>query len=156
MQKKIADATASELAEFAKVHFGIEGIRHTMGKDRILAELAKVGFSADEIVVEALQAPAAPATGMKAEDFGSQERIRLYINEQDGPGGNEPVWVAVNGRGQWIPRGKEVVVRKPYIEALKNATRRVPVKGENESIVSWREVPMYQYQILGPAEPVAA
>lgn len=156
MQKKIADATATELAEFAKVHLGIDGIRHTMGKDRILAELAKVGFSADEITVEAPQAPAQSAPrGMKVEDLGSKEMIRIYINEAEGGGGSEPVWVAVNGRGQWIPRGKEVVVRKPYVEALKHAVKRVPIKGENELIEGWREVPMYQYQILGPA-PVAA
>lgn len=154
MQKKIVDANATEVAEFAKVHFGLEGVRHTMGKDKILAELAKVGFSADEITVEAPQAPASPKSDKV--DYGSAERIRIFINEQDGPGGSDPVFLAVNGRGILVPRGKEAVVRKPYVEVLQHAVKRIPIKNAQELITGWREVPMYQYQILGPAEPVAA
>lgn len=155
MQKKIADATATELAEFAKVQFGIEGVRHTMGKEAILAKLATVGFAADEITVDAPQAPAAPRP-VKAEDIGSAEMVRILISEQDGAGGSEPVFVAVNGRGILIPRGKEHPVRKPFVEALQNATRRVPIMGGDSQITGWREVPQYPFQVLGPVETTAA
>lgn len=150
MQKKISDATASELADYAKIHHGIDGIRHTMGKERILAELRKVGFSADEITVEAPQVQALPKQTLKAEDFGSKQMVKIFISEQEGPGGSDPVFVAVNGRSILIPRNKEVVVRAPFVEALEHAVKRVPVKGENESIVGWREVPSFPYRVIGP------
>lgn len=150
MQKKIADASATELAEFAKLQFGLEGVRHTMGKDRILAELSKVGFAADEITVETPQTPVS-SKPVKQDEIGSHEKMIIVINEQDGPGGSDPVFLAVNGRGILVPRGKESPVRKPYVEVLKNATRRIPIMGEDSSITGWREVPQYPYQILGPA-----
>lgn len=148
MQKKIADATASEVADYARTYHGLD-VRHTMGKDRIVAELAKVGYAADEITVEA-PAAVAPKQSLKPEDFGSKEKLVIHIPEQEGPGGSDPVFVAVNGRGILIPRNKNVSVRKPYVEALEHATKRVPVKDANELITGWRDVPSYPFRVLGP------
>ena len=47
--------------------------------------------------------------------------IRLAPGQ--GEGGDEPAFFGVNGVGQWIPRGKDVEVRVPYVHAIYAAER---------------------------------
>lgn len=91
--------------------------------------------------------PAAPITVIT--DDSSQERVKIIIHTTEEPGGDEPVFVSVNGRAQHIPRGEEVSIRRPYLEVLQHAQvwRYEPVKDAAGNLAGMkkREVPMYSF-----------
>ena len=56
-----------------------------------------------------------------AEEVRSAPKKRIMIHNQEGPDGDKPVFVSVNGMGYSIPREVPTLVPVPIIEALRNA-----------------------------------
>ena len=172
MKKPIETATASELARFANIHYGIE-VAHQKGKEHILTLLHNVGFEGAEIDVEgpseqpsaAVQRPVigaeiAPARGGKA-----LRMVNLTLHETETPGsteGTDPVWVAVNGSGMWVPRGRPVNIPFEYFAVLQNAKIRqyAPPPDEFTPLGEYRDVPRHAMSVhsidADPREKVVA
>lgn len=144
--KKISvqEARASDLAAYAQTHLGLLDINYRIGKDAVLAEMAKAGFDGDEIEIDDAPAPVASAPA----DIPAQgeEKVTINIAAQEGPGGSEPVFVSVNGSAMLIPRGKDVPVPKRYYEVLRTATRMVYDPNPEGGLMPPREVPQYPFQ----------
>lgn len=129
MKVTIADASATQLADFAVKNFGLD-VSFRTGKERILAMLQTVGFTGAEIEVDGGQTNAgdAPAKVIVPSRGGKARRmVRITIQEQDIPGstaGTEPVPVQHNGSLMYIPRGIEVEIPYEYFDILMNAKYR--------------------------------
>lgn len=109
---------------------------------------------------------AAPATEQAAgdEDLTDEERLErararrdseiyeVIIERSDEPDGDQPVWLAVNGRGQFVERGKPQRIRRPYFEVLVHAVKRVWDQDEEGNMIP-REVPAYPYRLLSQFMP---
>lgn len=52
----------------------------------------------------------------------NQEKVQVFIHNQDGPGGDKPVFVGANGIGYLIPREKWVSVPMIVVNGLNDAT----------------------------------
>lgn len=99
-----------------------------------------------------------PKTGLTPEQY-ADEFVEVMIAVEEKSGGNEPVWVGVNGKGQWVPRGAPARVRRKYYEAFMNATRTVydPLQGPLGGVSAGRDVPTYPVSLVAdPARPIAA
>lgn len=112
-----------------------------------------------EMYVEAIQAKQREDEGIRAVfdlNIGpAPGHSRILIHRDPSPGNpNSPVFVAVNGRGIYIPRGAEFDIPNPHVEALRNAV--VLVKEEVTASSSenpggvFKEQPRtsYPYQVL--------
>lgn len=169
MKIKIADATATQLAEYAQTHLGLTEVTFRMGKDRILAQMQATGFSADEIQI----GDDAPDGGqhvvrealsvMPARAGKSRRMVRITISEVDTPGsseGREPVPVSVNGSLMYVPRGKEVEIPYEYYHALANAKWRMYDTAPDEftPLGTSREVPRFPMTVhhIDPEAPAKA
>lgn len=78
-------------------------------------------------------------------------RDRVIIQQQEGPGGKEPVSVSVNGFRCDIPRGIECDIARPYTEVLKNAIETHYEYEEDErgkSQIKQRNVPRFNWSII--------
>jgi hypothetical protein len=78
--------------------------------------------SSKEEITKYLREHETDLQGKKTEEVVAQTRRSIIIHNQDGPGGNHAVFVAVNGVGYNIPREIEVSVPVAVIHALENAT----------------------------------
>lgn len=78
---------------------------------------------------------------------------RVLIHRDPSPGHrNTPVHVSVNGRIIGVPRGLEVDIPIPFVEALKNARSLVTSQnsdGGNGTVTSETERASYPFQVLG-------
>ena len=147
----------------------LAGILNDTNLTEIEVELGdlKVRVSRHAPAVHAVAAPqptyapaptAAPAgeTPANAVDPGSYQRgpkAKIIIARDEKPGGDRPVFVAVNGKSMLIPRAEPCDVGLPYVEALAHATQTLYDMDEEGNITS-REVPLYPMQIL--SMPAAA
>lgn len=80
------------------------------------------------------------------------KKRRIIIHNQEGPGGDQSVFVAVNGMAYNIPRDKPVMLPMPIIEALKNASETRYVReqdsGKDFGPVTERQVQRFPFSIL--------
>lgn len=160
---KIADATVDQLRWFVTAVLGIDlGPNPNIRIETLHSKIASAGYQRDEITVPAsLGAPApvaAPAdeAPSHAIDPGSYQRgpkAKILIDRQEGPGGDRPVFVAVNGKSMLIPRAVPCEVGLPYVEVLANAVQTLHDMDEEGNITS-RDVPLYPMRIL--SMPAAA
>jgi hypothetical protein len=58
---------------------------------------------------------------VRKENGVDREYARILIHRSDKPGGNDPVFVGVNGVAMYIPRGEPVAVPIEYVRILQNA-----------------------------------
>lgn len=84
-------------------------------------------------------------------------KVKLMVFNQDGPDGNQPIFVAVNGVGFAIPREMVVAVPQPVINALRDAVeikyyREQDAAGQPFGPMRERPVQRYNFQVLGNAE----
>lgn len=56
-----------------------------------------------------------------SEEVRNAPKVRVIIHNQEGPSGDQPVFVSVNGMGYSIPREIPTLIPKPILEALQNA-----------------------------------
>lgn len=82
-----------------------------------------------------------------AEEVRNAEKVSIIIRNQGGPGGQDPVFVSVNGMGYQIPREKPVSIPKPILQALENAVEiqyfREEKDGRQIGPVLERKVPRF-------------
>lgn len=76
----------------------------------------------------------------------------IMINNQEGPGGDQAVFVAVNGMGYNIPREKQVLVPEPVVQVLENAIestyQRDQSNGQDFGPVVERKRKRFPFQVL--------
>lgn len=153
MKLSIAEATAAQLADFANRNYGLT-VNYRQGRDFVLAELNKVGFSGSEIDVDGAEQAAetiidrepARLAGGKAGFSGQTAVIR--IPQQNEPGGKDPVVGGVNGLFFRIVRDTDVEVPIEYVRVLQNANRVEYSHGENGEPINPTEVPTHPFSIL--------
>ncbi len=124
----LSKANKTQLQAFARDHLGMT-LDDGMTNEAMRAEVRKAA-NRDSIPVtgSGTETIAAPETAevqpapinVIAEDT-ENDRVRIIISATEEPGGDEPVFVSVNGKAQYIPRGEEVEIRRPYFEVLMNA-----------------------------------
>ena len=71
------------------------------------------------------------------------DRIRVVFHSQEGPGGDDDIFVAVNGRAYLIKREHEVNLPAEALEVLKNA--RQTVFEQSERGVVERDIQRFGY-----------
>lgn len=150
----VSEATPTQLAAFATSNLGLDGVSHTLGRDKILAKMTAVGFSDDEIDVPDVKVPTAQIASMVGGSVDAavpRRMVRIMIPVQTEPGGKHPVVVGVNGRVARIERGKEVDVPEEYVHALSLAAKTVFDKDENGSPVNPTSVLTHPFSIIRPA-----
>ena len=149
MKIDINAASATQLAEFASVRFGID-IDHRKGRDAILAKLSLVGFSGTEIDIADPKAPASIAS-QTIVAAGARRMVRILIPNQNEPGGKDPVPVGVNGVIAVIKRGVEVDVPEEYVHVLTNAQKVQYDRNEHGRPINPTLVPTHPFSIIRPA-----
>lgn len=150
----IDKAGAQEIANFLMTHKGIQGLNFRQGREAMLAKLRETGYTGDTIKV-AVEDEGAKGLRVGKESFPNAQKVRIKIHNSSGPGGTEPVWVAVNGRGMFIPRNKEVEISAPYVEVLQHAEERIYETDEDNKITGYHEQPLYPFTTLFAPPPVA-
>lgn len=146
----IEQASAQQLRDFASLVFGLE-LTGTENKAVMTGKLKAVGYDKEDIPVMGGSSPAAskPAAGAGAvqENGDGRDCMKILIPEEDKDGGQEPVFVSVNGSAMYIPRAKPVLVPLPYIEALQNAVQFVypQYDGEEGGLGEPRKVHSYPF-----------
>lgn len=150
----IEDAGAQEIANFLMTHKGIQGLNFRQGREVMLAKLRETGYSGDTIKV-AVEDEGAKGLKVGKESFPNAQKVRIRIHNSSGPGGTEPVWAAVNGRGMWIPRNKDVEIPAPYVEVLQHAEERIFDTDENNQIIGYHDQPLYPFTTLFAPSPSA-
>jgi hypothetical protein len=163
----IETVPVSVLRDYARTTLGLE-LADTTKRNDIIGKMRSVGFTADMIEVpgdpEQLQRPEATAADengpvrfkrdaqgqiVKGDGGLPVKEYRILIPKEDKPGGEEPVYVSVNGVAMWITRGEQHWVDEKYVEALKNAVNFVYPQYEDGlgGLGTPREVQSYPYQI---------
>jgi len=145
-----ADASASQLADFASTQYGLD-VRHTTGHANIIKALQAVGYDKQTIAISVPDpiAMAAQAAGRRMAE--------INIPEQEKPGGSEAVYVSVNGRSMFIPRGQNCTVGYEYYEALLHAVKYVYDTDENGGLINPpREVLEYPVILIRADPPLPA
>jgi hypothetical protein len=147
MKINIDEATASQLAEFASAHLGLD-VHFKQGKDHIRAKLAQVGFTGAEIEVADPTPPTAAEAATAAKDEAARRKIKILIPQQETPGGKEAASVRVNGKVALIKRGQPVDVPEEYVEALNNAKTVQYDIGPNGEPINPTLVPRIPFSVL--------
>lgn len=126
----IAEATPQQLRSFATTVLGLE-LEGRENGPTLRSKIEQAGWTGDNIPVMG-EAPSGPPAGSRDAREASKivkENGRAYftiiIPREDKPGGQEPVYVSINGRGMFIPRGERQEVPAEYVEALDHAEQHV-------------------------------
>lgn len=79
-----------------------------------------------------------------------EEEVHVLIHVSDKPGGDEPVFVSINGRGMYVPRGEKCWVPRKFIGALIDAVElHYPeYTGGDGGLEKPREVPSYPFSFV--------
>lgn len=150
-EKKIPLSEASEvqLRDFAEAYLGMTFPANTK-PETIRAKVSAAWTKEHILVSEADENPkqtAPKAQPPKVNGSEAPEKVKIIISRTDEAGGDEPVFVSVNGRGMLVPRGEEVEVPYPYFEVLNHAVKDVyePLKDGGINPIP-RKVPAYPFQ----------
>lgn len=152
----IAVSTIEQLREFAETVLQLK--IHPNAKRETIIDRIEVAHQGDSITVpEVEQEPilsTIPSPANEPPPIPPAEKVRIYVETQDIPGGDKPVAVSVNGRAMLIPRGKEVDVPRPYVHVLQNAVRDIydPLEGGGISTTP-RKVPSYPFRVIADPAP---
>lgn len=154
---------ASALAQAVAATMGLD-VRPNMGVAGIKAKMAQAGFPTDTIDIDdGKDEPEIKRVEPKRERHTPGKRmVNLRIEPQEKPGGNEPVFVSVNGIRMVIPRARSCWVEYKYYEVLKNAVAHIAETDQDSNITGYRKVPEYPTSVyhieprLNEAEKVLA
>ncbi len=166
-QIPIEDATRDQLVKFAKESLGMDfhhstglpkisaGIRQAWKPDFILlygddevegttVDEVKTGINDDDQVT--VDASIRRLVGGSSK---GDPKVRLFINEAEGPGGQRPVFVSVNNNAMLLPRGEDIDVPYRYYLALKASITTVYEQETEEPYeVHGRDVPAYPFSLV--------
>lgn len=122
---RLDDATIEQVRQFCESEMGL-AVKNTTPVHILKKQLAAAGWDQDFITTDigeggqittARAKPAvAPAPGQATEPM-----VEITIANQDAPGGKQPVFVAVNGKGILVPRNKRCAIKLRYVSALEIA-----------------------------------
>ena len=159
---KLADASTEQLRWFAGSYLNLEvspsdnanALRVAISRawdDSEISVPSDMGGDAKKPSPRKVAAPA-PGAALAPKDSSRDPRVTLIISRQDGPGGDRPVEVGVNGTLILIPRGEPSTVAYRYYEALKNAVQTVYEQTSDGDIIG-RDVHTYPFQVTNmPSE----
>ncbi len=173
----LADATTEELMTFATVVLALEIPEKGRNTKTKLTALIKQAYNGDMLTIpvpegaEAVQAKPTPGpapSGAKSEgdapehvqemeknpddpNHPSNVMETIFIDSNEDPGGDQPVWISVNGQGIWVPRGKEVDLKYKFIHVLENAKRTVYEQIEENGPLVPRSVDAYPWRRIQKA-----
>jgi hypothetical protein len=119
---RLVDATHAELSAFATQDLNLE-LPDAATRADIIELIKQSGHTAKSFELDDMaRRPVGMAARAPSGDLDDYTHVKLTIAMQDIPGGREPVFVSVNGRGMFIPRGEPVEVARRYYEsALRDA-----------------------------------
>lgn len=147
---QIAEATATQLAEFATVSRGLD-VNFRMGVERIRSALTTSGYDKDFIEIEGNDGPDPNARVAEEPVIQGRKRYVIRIPVQETPGSSEgklPVPVGVNGKVYLIKRNEDVTVPEEVLVVLKNANKLRYDKGPNGEPINPTEVPTHPFSIV--------
>lgn len=81
----------------------------------------------------------------------SKQRIRIRIERSSDPSEVQVPFVAINGRGYSIQRGKEVDVPPEVVEVLRNAQVGRPVINDKDEVVGYEDALRHPFSVIGEA-----
>lgn len=157
---KLADATEAQLRQIAQEQLGIS-VHPSAKPDTIRAKIqAATDKTEFAVTVGKVERPApkpvetADPSEPVPEGYTAPIAEPIYtitINKEEGPEGETPVPVSVNGRNMWIPRGAPARIKHRHYHALMNAERTVFDQPEGP------KGPMVERQVLSyPVQVIAA
>ena len=110
----VASANRAQLYYIATTELGL-AVSETATAGEIRELIRQSGNSQKSFEIDVTTvvgvAPQRRATSEK-----SYKRVRLTIQPGDGEFGTQPIWLAVNGRGMWVPRGEPVIIPRHLFE----------------------------------------
>lgn len=130
---EIAKATVEQLRAYAESVMGLD-LSGSETRAQLRALIAAGGHEGETIAVpepaslEAAVRAAPRAQGQRRTNARGEEEVLILVHTNDGPHGERPVFVACNGRRMGIPRGEEVWVPQPFVNALSDAEMMVYAK----------------------------
>lgn len=141
---KVDEAKLSELLYFADVQMGLD-IPDGAKMVQIKALIRQAGYSKDTIEVD--DDVLVPTASPRAAAAANGDKT-IIISTQEGPGGDRPVFVSVNDRPMYIPRGEEVTIPVEFVEVLSNAKQVVYEATDAAGLGKSREVLTYPFQVV--------
>lgn len=162
----LADATEAQMREFATNHLGLE-VKPSDNASKLRVAIAKAWSEPTIIVSEAgaaqaqteavsakpkAAAPVRSSGALVPKDSHKDPRVTLIVARQEGPGGDRPVEVAVNGTLILIPRGEPVTIAYRYYEALNNAVQTIYEQDRDGEVIG-RDVHAYPFQVMAMPTP---
>lgn len=142
---QIKDATPKQLRDFGTIVYGME-LNGRENRGQMLNKLEEVGFVGGSIDIEVEDAGAdVLRPGMAGAEVVGAEKVNITIHTVEGPGGDEPVKVSVNGSAMLIPRGKPVDIPKPYFNVLSDAKQSIPIVNRDGAIEGYRDRHAYPF-----------
>jgi hypothetical protein len=161
IKKPIAEATDSELAYFANTVLGL-GVPENSTRSALLAAIEATGqhktVECPKPTKAASRRAETAAKTSNAEDDRSfdpddeydpmeHDLIELYLQPVQERGGDRPYPFSVNGRTMLIPRGRNVLVKRKYLEILDNAKVKVTDVDQNGLPTGQREVHAHAFTV---------
>lgn len=140
----IDEATGKQLRAFAETSLGM-----TFGQfEKVEAIRAKVKAAWEKHDIPVLHDQAdRPSDPRPAPTHpASTGKVRVIIQRTEGPGGDDPVELGVNGRINRYQRGIEVDMDQPYFDVLCKAVQKVYDPAPEGGVKPAREVPLYAFQ----------
>jgi hypothetical protein len=151
MRKKIPIdiMNAQALATLVIANMGLD-VNPKMGLLGIKAKMAQAGFPTDTIEIEddEEEPPVQRREPPRERHVKGKRSVQLRIEPQEKPGGNEPVFVSVNGVNMLIPRAQTCWVDYRYYEAL------IAETDQDSNITGYRKVPEYPVSVFHIEEPL--
>lgn len=151
---EIMNATA--LANHVIANMGLD-VNPKMGTAGIKAKMAQAGYPTDFVTIDdGKDEPAIRRVEPKrARHKEGQRSVQLRIEQQEKPGGNEPVFTSVNGQAMLIPRSQTCWVPYKYFHALQNAVAKIPEVDADLNITGYREVPEIPVSVFHIEPPLS-
>lgn len=152
----IAQASQKQLLHFARTIMQLD-VRDNATPNELRSKLRAAEYKEDFIEYEAEGvdepkriANAKPIDAETATPAGKPEKVKIQIAVGNNKGEDQPVFVGVNGKGMFIPRGEPVEVPYAYYEALNNARQYRYSSNEQDGLQAPVEVPTYPFSVFSP------
>lgn len=152
-QVPLADATNKQLRTFASSHLGLPLGSNVMTDRKLRAMIQEAAWDKPYVLVpadEGVEVEPRPAAAAPEPQLGAEPYVKLLITVTEEDDGRDMVFVGVNGRAIYLPRGEEISVKYRYYLALKNAQKMITDQrgeGVHTEDVS-RIVQQYPFSVL--------
>lgn len=121
-----------------------------MAKDSKIVTLDDdaTGGQSSAPAVPAVESEVTEVVGTNFDDQLCGDKVKIEINEGEGDGGKDDVFVQINGYAYKIKRGVEVIVPVEVLHVLENANMTVYENAQGGGHES-RKVKRFSYSVLG-------